>query len=75
MDPKLLEPFGSDLGLAPNYTQQLLAENTEKATPPNAILDRKHSKDNAPQGVTVSSTVQTIYDYSVVHSAMSLHPQ
>ena len=73
MDPKLLEPFGSDLGLAPNQTQQLLAENTEKATPPDAIHDQKHS--NAPQGVTVSSTVQTIYDYSVVHSVMSLHPQ
>jgi hypothetical protein len=57
--------------------------------PDPAALDREHRKDNAPrrnswpktqqrqcpQGAIVSSTVQTVYDYSVVHSAMSLHPQ
>ena len=74
-DQELLEPFGSDLGLAPSHTQHLLIENTKKATSPGAVLDQKHSKCNALQGATVSSTVQTIYDYSVIHSAMNLHLQ
>jgi hypothetical protein len=30
-----------------SQTQQLLAENTEKTTPLDAILDQKHSKGNA----------------------------
>jgi hypothetical protein len=33
-----------------------------------------NSKDNAPTGAIVSSTMQILYIYNVIYSAMSLYP-